>query len=116
MGAPIAALIANQKVLQPTFALVNLALLFVLYVVFWMVLQIAYARWPGRKSRLQVLRDLGSSHPSLFGEAVFELGRRIRREPALKEYIEPQQQFDLDLPTEPIESLAWIDAARDLVC
>jgi|GEM_PF-2349625 len=115
IGAPVAELIANHTVTQPAFVPANLFLLIVLYVLFFSLLSNLHVRWSGRTSRLQVLRDMGGSRPSLLGEAAFELKRRIRREPALEEYIEPQQQFDLDLPTEPIESLAWTDQARDLV-
>jgi hypothetical protein len=116
MSAPIVALIANRDISQPVFSPVNFLLLLLLYGWCFIILRNLHARWPGRRSRIQVLRDMGSNRPSLFGEAVFELERRIRREPALEEYIEPHQQFHLDLPTEPIESLAWVDQARDLLC
>ena len=120
MYTSVGSLLANQKVNQPIFSGVNIALLIVLYLVFLQLLTHIYERWPGRTSRAQFERDqISSGRPNLsnlFGEAVFELGRRVRRGPALAEYIEPQQQFELQLPTEPIVSLAWADQARDLVC
>lgn len=109
------ALLASTDVSPPAMHGVSLALFAVLS---WGFVQFLYAgqrSWPGRRSKLQVYRDAEHGTPSLVGEALFEFKRRVRWGPALEEYLDPREQFDLNLPAEPIRSLAWVDQACELV-
>lgn len=91
------------------------ALLFLLYVMIVQAIIQLHRGWDGLKSVPQHNREQRSEAPSLFVEAIEELRRLVKGQPAWEVYSTPSWK-EFITPLEPItDSLTWAEEARELI-
>ncbi len=109
--------LAGQEVSPVVIHWSELAFIFLLLILAYVIASSLHSQWNGRKSTQQYNRDQENEPDFFLSEGIREFLRICRREPSLEEYLEPglaQLETPLETAIDPI-SKAWKDQACELL-